>query len=119
MDVIDLGQLTKNNKYFRHVIATYPSHQIVLMSVDDQIPCEIHDVSDQFIRVEKGAISVVSGNREYLVTEDQSISIPRNTYHQVFNVDPRGPSKIYTIYSPPHHEHGHIDVYSPATSDSI
>ena len=108
---LNISDLTVENTIYRNVIATYAHHQIVLMSVSRCIPLEIHPETDQFFRVEKGHIRVITfspnGEEYYIdVFDDETVSIPAGTYHQVINMNPDGPTKLYTIYSPPHHPPG-------------
>ena len=105
---MDLENITINNKEFRKILETNKKSQLVVMSIDDDIPKEIHQNSDQFIRVEKGTIDVFlwKGKKyeKYTLMDGYSITIPMGTYHYVrktYLSDP--PAKIYTIYSPPVH----------------
>ncbi len=53
--VDDIDVITKDNKYFRHVLYTEKHLQLVLMSLKpgEEIGDEAHEDRDQFFRVEK------------------------------------------------------------------
>jgi mannose-6-phosphate isomerase-like protein (cupin superfamily) len=116
---IDLVQETKKNEYFRKVIQTTESMQLVLMSIHNQIELELHEESDQFFMVVEGKISIlVSHDRNekfdiITVESGQSVIVPKNTWHWVINMHTSN-TKLYTIYSPPHHA---PDALVMATND--
>jgi len=121
---LHLEKDTLSNTHFRNVIATFKGLQIVLMSINKNIPNEIHPNTDQFIRVEKGRmlvkISSSSSNKklekgfihinngntiDYYVNEGESFTVPRGTYHEIVNITPNNkPLKVYTIYSKQMHK---------------
>lgn len=107
----DLEKLSIDNKYFRHVVKTSPYNQIVLMSLEEgqDIGMERHDV-DQFIRIEKGNAEVIINGNKYFLEKESSININANDEHNVVNVGSE-PLKLYTVYSPPHHSHGLIQIH--------
>lgn len=50
----NINDLTEYNPYFRLVLATTPTMQLVIMSVDTEIDTEAHPYTTQFIRIESG-----------------------------------------------------------------
>jgi mannose-6-phosphate isomerase-like protein (cupin superfamily) len=72
------------------------------LEVGESIPLEKHNVS-QFIKIVFGEAIVKIGKRWYNVAENDMVTIPPNTYHEVRN-NGLETLKIYTIYSPPQHE---------------
>lgn len=111
MAAFNLEKDTLNNEYYRIVIYTSHYQQLVLMSISDNIPREIHPETDQFIRIEKGqAEIIINDSSHYLLKDGDSITVPAGTYHEVIN---RGntPLKLYTIYSPPHHPPNTVERY--------
>jgi len=111
----NLEKETLDNRYYRHVIYTSKTLQIVLMSVrpTEEIGMEIHPYTDQFIRVEKGEAKVIlgsEGNFEHVLTEGEAVVVPANTYHNIINIG-KEPLQLYTIYSPPEHEAGLIEKF--------
>jgi len=97
-----IEEKTLNNELFRKVISTNNHSQLVIMSIKDNIPTEIHPNIDQFFKVEDGQIEVywVKDNfiNKEIASEGESITIPANTYHEVVNIGDK-PAKLYTIYS--------------------
>lgn len=112
---------TMNNTNFRKVIATFNNQQLVLMCIKskDDIPFEIHEENDQFIRIEKGkGLALLGENkqRKCELNEGDIIMIPAGTWHQICNISDSD-LKLYTIYSPPHHPPKRIDVKKPKEQD--
>lgn len=116
--ITDIEKETVDNKFFRKVLYTAKNQQIVVMCIapDSDIPKEIHDKSDQFIRIEKGTGSLHLGENEeykYDLKDGVAFDIPAGTYHRVINNSSDQPLQLYTIYSPPHHPKNKIDVVRP------
>lgn len=103
--VTNIEEETINNKYFRKVLFTASHSQLVVMSLNpgEEIGEEIHDL-DQFIRIETGQAEIILGDEAHRVSGDYVAVIPAGTRHNVANVSPTEPLKLYTIYSPPEHE---------------
>ena len=111
MAAFNLEQNTINNDYYRLVISTTSNQQLVLMSVIENIPREIHPDTDQFIRIERGfAEIIINDDLHYNLRDGDSITIPSGTYHEVINKG-QNPLKLYTIYSPPHHPPNTAEKY--------
>lgn len=106
-----IEEQTIKNRYYRKVIFTGEHSQLVFMSIEggQEIGEEIHKSVDQFFRVEKGeAIFVLNGSKKR-IKEDEAIIVPAGTKHNVINASKNKPLKLYTIYSPSHHEKGEIE----------
>jgi hypothetical protein len=127
---INIEKETINNPFFRQVLLTEGSMQLVAMSLNPGgiIPKEMHTDSTQFFRPEKGSMNigygaVVSksgvaiyegdntkideyGMRKVVLNENEVFIIANNTVHEV-KTD-KG-VKLYTIYSPPQHSRFRID----------
>jgi len=103
--IANIEKETINNNYFRKVVSTGPNLQVVYMSIDTEIGEEIHDDTDQFIRVESGEGKAIIDDVEYDITDGWAFHIHQGTKHNVINTGEE-PLKLYTIYSPPHHEKG-------------
>lgn len=113
--VLDIERNTMDNKYFRHVVCTKEHQQLVLMSLkpNEEIGGEIHEDSDQFIRIEKGiGILELNGNM-YSIRDGIAFIVPRGSFHNVINTSDNEYMKLYTIYSPPHHKPNKIDIEKP------
>ncbi len=95
---------TIENANFRKVIHTTTKMQLVLMSLKkgDNIPNEVHEDNDQFIRIEIGQCKIVTPAEEFYLEKDEVVIIPAGTYHEVINTG-NSDLKLYTIYAPPHH----------------
>lgn len=98
----NIDRLTKENNNFRRVISTTKNQQLVIMSVDDLIPMEIHEKNDQFIKIEFGKCEIIVDKIIYKLNSGDSITIPAGSEHEIINKK-NTPLKLYTIYSPPHH----------------
>jgi mannose-6-phosphate isomerase-like protein (cupin superfamily) len=111
---INIEKETLENTNYRKVIKTTSNMQLVVMSLaeHEDIPNEIHTDNDQFFRVESGTCKIVTPDDTIILTKDSTTIIPKNTYHQVVNIG-NEPLKLYTIYSPPHHQDGLIQKFKP------
>ncbi len=103
-----LDKLALENEYFRRVIYTTKHQQLVIMSVKDKIPLEVHPKNDQFLKIVKGKCQVQLGSDFYELEEGDSVTVPAGTKHEVKNIIDE-PIKLYTIYSPPHHPDGLVE----------
>jgi mannose-6-phosphate isomerase-like protein (cupin superfamily) len=107
--VEDIEAVTERNNDFRRVVYTGPHLQLVVMSIQpgDEIGEEVHDDTDQFLRIEVGRGEVVINSRSSVVEGDSGIVVPAGARHNVVNTGDK-PLKLYTIYVPPHHADGTI-----------
>jgi mannose-6-phosphate isomerase-like protein (cupin superfamily) len=107
--VEDIEAVTERNNDFRRVVYTGPHLQLVVMSIQpgDEIGEEVHDDTDQFLRIEVGRGEVVINSRSSVVEGDSGIVVPAGARHNVVNTGDK-PLKLYTIYAPPHHADGTI-----------
>ncbi len=99
---------TLENENFRKVLYTGKNSQLVLMSlpVGEEIGMEVHPENDQFFRFEKGHGKVMIDGNEYEVEDGSAIVVPAGAEHNVMNVSENEDLKLYTIYSPAHHQDG-------------
>lgn len=102
--VNNIEKLTLENNDYRRVINTSAYSQLVLMSIksNEKIDKEIHDINDQFLRIEQGKARIIINNKEYIAEDDFAIVVPAGAEHEVINISDED-LKLYTIYSPPHH----------------
>lgn len=113
--VIDIEELTKANENFRTAQWTGTYLQMTTMSIEvsGEVGLEVHEDTDQFLRIEAGKAKVVMGpaednlTQEWEAEDDFAIFVPSGTWHNIINVGDE-PLKLYSIYAPPHHEHGTI-----------
>lgn len=104
-----IQQMTANNTNFRHVLYTGKHSQLVLMNLlpGEEIGMETHPDNDQFFRFESGTGSILIDGNTYVVTGGDVIIIPAGAEHNVINTGDSN-LKMYTIYSPAHHQDGVI-----------
>lgn len=102
----NIENLSLSNSYFRKVIYTGQHVQLVLMSLQPQedIGMEIHEITDQFLRIEKGMGKVVIDNQEHPIKDGDAIVIPAGAKHNIVNLSNTEELKLYTLYAPPHHK---------------
>ena len=104
----NIEDLTKENSNFRKVLYTGKNTQLVLMSLKpgEEIGMEVHDENDQFFRFEAGEGKVIIDQTEYTVGDGHTIIVPAGAQHNVINTSSSDDLKLYTLYSPPHHQDG-------------
>ena len=103
---VNIEKKTLENENFREVLYTAQHSQIVVMSLlpNEEIGMEIHEIVDQFIRVEKGAGKAIIDGEEYQLADGVAISVPAGSKHNIINISSEDTLKLYTIYSPAHHK---------------
>ncbi len=114
-NVFDLETATRENSNYRTVAWTGKYLQVTLMSipVGESIGLEVHEETDQFLRLDAGKGRVVMGpGKDNLtvqidVEDGWSIQVPAGTWHDVVNTG-NEPMRLYAIYAPTHHAHGKV-----------
>ena len=103
----NVEKLTQENENFRKVLYTGERSQLVLMSLlpGEEIGAEVHEDNDQFFRFESGIGKVIINETEYEVGDGDAVVVPRGAKHNVINTG-TDRLKMYTIYSPAHHQDG-------------
>ena len=103
---IEKDTIANNN--FRKVLYTGRHSQLVLMSLKpkEDIGTEIHPDNDQFFRVEKGQGRCLIDGNAYELSDGSAITVPAGAEHNVINTSETEDLKLYTIYSPAHHQDG-------------
>lgn len=112
-NVANVEQMAEQNGNFRFAIWTGTHMQMTLMCIPprEEIGLEMHEDTDQLIRVEQGCAIVKMG--ECKCRQDFSrhlqrgdvIFVPAGTWHNVINSG-RGLLKVSSIYAPPNHPRG-------------
>lgn len=118
--VVNITEATKQNNTFRIALWTGCHLQLTLMSINvgEDIGLEMHPNLDQFIRIEQGQGLVQMGanrnnlNFQRFVYDDFAIFVPAGTWHNIINTG-NMPLKLYSIYAPPQHLHGTVQVTKP------
>lgn len=108
--VTNIGKASEENNNFRKVLYTSKYSQLVVMSLlpNQDIGEEVHEIVDQFIRIESGSGKAVLDGVEHDIEAEWSITIPAGTRHNIINTSSDKEMKLYTIYSPAHHLDGVI-----------
>lgn len=81
--------------------------------VGGDVGLEVHNDTDQFLRLEQGRGRVQMGPSKDELTFDEEISddwvvlVPKGQWHNITNIGDE-PMKIYSLYAPPHHAPGTI-----------
>jgi len=106
----NIEELTLANTNFRQVLWTGQHAQLVLMNLlpNEEIGFEVHEIVDQFIRVEKGTCKAIIDGVETELQDGSAIIIPAGTKHNVVNTSSTEEMKLYTLYSPAHHKDGTV-----------
>lgn len=104
----NIEKTTLENKNFRKVLYTSKHSQLVVMSLKpgEEIGMEIHSKNDQFFRFEKGQGECIIDGHTYEVEDGRAVVIPAGARHNIVNTSETEELKLYTIYSPAHHEDG-------------
>ncbi len=104
--VLNIEEKTLQNDYFREVLHTSQHSQLVLMSLnpEEEIGMEVHEIVDQFIRVEQGVGKAILNGEEHQISDGFAIVVPARTQHNIINTSQDKKMKLYTIYSPAHHK---------------
>lgn len=106
---------TIENNNWRKVLHTTDNMQVVVMSVPvgQELGFEVHDDNDQLFRIEAGRGEIHTKNNGatlvHNVANGDLAVVGRGTWHNVINVAAE-PLKLYTVYAPPHHKPGTIDM---------
>ena len=118
--VFNIEHATSMNTNFRTALWTGSHLQLTLMCIPigGDIGVEMHEDTDQFIRVEKGRAKVMFGTCRHTMCEKATIGeqgailIPAGTWHNIVNVGCE-PLKLYSLYAPPHHAFGTVNKQKP------
>jgi mannose-6-phosphate isomerase-like protein (cupin superfamily) len=111
--VANVARMAMQNPNFRRELWTGSYLQMTLMSIPPrgEIGLEVHEDTDQLIRVEQGSAVVKMGACNEHPDMQQSLSVgdvvfvPAGTWHNVKNTG-RCPLKVSSVYAPPKHPKG-------------
>jgi mannose-6-phosphate isomerase-like protein (cupin superfamily) len=104
--IANIEEKTLNNEYFREVLYTGQHSQLVVMSLNpnEEIGMEVHEIVDQFLRIESGEGKAILNGEEYAISDGFAIIVPAGTKHNIINTSGVNKLKLYTVYSPAHHK---------------
>jgi mannose-6-phosphate isomerase-like protein (cupin superfamily) len=104
----NIERSTLANDNFRKVLYTGAHSQLVLMSLkpNEEIGMEVHEDNDQFFRFEKGQGKAIIDGNEYELADGVAVVVPAGAQHNIINTSATDDLKLYTIYSPAHHQDG-------------
>ncbi len=108
--IANIEKMSLENENFRQVLYTAQHSQLVLMSLNpkEEIGEEIHEDTDQFLRVESGNGTAILDGVETPITNGFAVLVPAGAKHNIINSSETEKMKLYTIYSPAHHRDGVI-----------
>jgi mannose-6-phosphate isomerase-like protein (cupin superfamily) len=108
----NIENYTLKNENFRKVLYTSKHLQLVFMTLKtgEEIGEEVHIGIDQFFRFESGKGKCIIDGNEFSVSDGDVIIVPAGSRHNVINTDTSKELKMYTIYAPPHHQDGLINI---------
>lgn len=106
--VSNIEKDTLGNENFRQVLYTGQHSQLVLMNLKpkEEIGMEVHPDNDQFFRFEKGQGKCLIDGNESELADGVAVVVPAGAQHNIINTSETDPLKLYTIYSPAHHQDG-------------
>ncbi len=106
----NIEEKTLANAYFRQVLYTGQHAQLVIMCLqpNEDIGEEVHEIVDQFLRIEEGEGKVVLDGEERSIKNGDAIVVPAGTKHNLINTSSDKELKLYTVYSPAHHKDGTV-----------
>ena len=109
--VNDIEDMTEQNSDFRRVLYTGKQLQLVLMAIEpgEEIGEEVHPDRDQFFRIEDGEGEVWIDGQRTKIESDSAILVPAGARHNIRNTGDK-PLQLYTLYAPPEHEDGTVQV---------
>lgn len=113
--VANIGQMALKNQNFRTAVWTGCHLQMTIMCIPPcgEIGLEVHEDTDQVIRVEQGMAVVKIGKCANQVDFKQNmckgdtVFIPAGTWHNVINIG-RDALKVSSVYAPPNHRRGTV-----------
>ena len=102
--VKDLIEQSKDNTFFRQVLVTGDSMQVVIMSLKpgEDIGMETHEANEQVLLCINGSGRYVINGDEQEYNSGDMVLVRKGQEHNFINDGP-DEMKIITVYSPPHH----------------
>lgn len=106
----NIEMLALGNNYFRQVLFTSQHVQVVVMCLKpgEDIGEEVHEIVDQFLRIESGEGKVIIDGEERAIKDGDAIVVPAGAKHNLINASADKVLQLYTVYAPPHHKEGTV-----------
>lgn len=113
--IIPVEECAVKNMDFRRAVWTGCRMQMTLMCIPPcgEVGVEMHEDTDQLIRVEQGAAMMKLGRgrccmeRQSRLCQGEAVFVPMGTWHNIVNVGDC-PLKLSSVYAPPHHPAGTV-----------
>lgn len=113
--VTNVTRQAVQNTNFRTALWTGCHAQMTLMYIPvcEDIGVEIHEETEQIIRVEQGMALVIMGickdapDFQVKACTGDTIFVPAGTWHNIINIG-NIPLKLSSVYAPPHHPTGTV-----------
>lgn len=115
----NLEKDTLNNKDYRRVWSTGEHLQVVLMNLHpgEEVTWETHPDLDQFLRVEKGFLTIQIREGDYTkniqMKDGEAYIVQAGAKHRLINLNSRSHAKFYTIYSKVDHPPNQVEARQP------
>lgn len=105
----DIKKAAKENDFFRKVLFTGKSSQLVIMSLEpgEDIGEEVHSVDQIIYAVDGEGMVELDGNKNEFEKGDV-VFVPAGVRHNVVNAEDEHAMKLFTVYAPPQHADGTI-----------
>lgn len=115
--VVNIERAAQQNPNFRTAVWTGCHLQMTVMCIPPcgEVGLEIHENTDQLIRVEQGIAVVKIGkcvnqpDFQQNMCKGDIVFIPAGTWHNVINIG-RNALKISSVYAPPNHPRGTVHL---------
>lgn len=121
----NIRRITLQNQSFRTAIWTGCQLQMTVMCLcpGEDIGIEMHDETDQYIRIEQGIARLIIGNPSCKpdilqeMYQGDGVFIPAGTWHNLVNVG-QTPLKLSSIYAPTNHPKGTLQQTKQEAMDA-
>lgn len=113
--VVNIERAAMENQNFRTALWTGCHLQMTLMCIPPcgEIGLEVHENTDQYIRVEQGKAVVKLGkcrnqqDKQEVMCQGDAVFIPAGIWHNIVNAG-AVPLKLSSFYAPPEHPWGTV-----------
>lgn len=109
----EMREYASLNECFRNVIYTGRERQVALMCLWplDVIPFEVHNNNDQLLEIVEGTADISTKDERITKISGEKYNVVHGTGHVVFNGGVGTMLRLYTIYTPPNHNPGTVQIY--------